>query len=188
MCVDRGEFLAGLGLLSVVSLPPRPADLCTQNQVLPYGKPLELTMRVLDGPDFVLSKYAGYVVWMNVFATWCPPCQKEQSFIVKASIDGYDRGLRVVGIDYRESDDMVRAYRKRYDIPYPIAMDEKGGFSWALESKDKLVFPAHLFITSSGYLDCYVVGEMSESEITRKIDTLLAAPTPSATATSAPLQ
>jgi thiol-disulfide isomerase/thioredoxin len=155
--------------------------------VLPYNRALELKMRVLDGPDFVLSKYAGYVVWMNIFATWCPPCQKEQAFIVKASIDGYDRGLRVIGIDYAETDDTVRAYRKKYDIPYPIAMDQQGGFSYALESKEKLVFPAHIFITSSGYLDCYVVGEMTDDDITRKLDALLAAPTPSPTPTAAPL-
>ncbi|MBV8082537.1 MAG: TlpA family protein disulfide reductase [Candidatus Eremiobacteraeota bacterium] len=182
--MDRGAFLAGCGALTLAL--SRPPDLCTHNEVLPYNDPLELKMRVLDGPDFALSQYSGYVVWMNIFTTWCPPCQKEQAFVVKASIDGYDRGLRVIGIDCAEDDDVVRAYRKKYAIPYPIAMDQKGGFSYALESKTKLEFPAHIFITPSGYLDCYVVGEMSEQEITRKLDSMLAAPTPKPTSTPAP--
>ena len=49
----------------------------------------------------------------------------------------YDRGLRVIAMDGMESDDTVRAYRKKYDIPYPIAMDEDGGFTNALQKSKK---------------------------------------------------
>jgi peroxiredoxin len=77
--------------------------------------------------------------------------------VVAAAQEYFDRGLRVIGIDYSEPDNTVRAYRKKYGITYPIAMDMSGGFCEALEvgaSKDQMVFPAHLFITPDGYLHC----------------------------------
>src|ERR1700738_3517326 len=46
--------------------------------VIPEGRPLEWTMKVLDGADFRLSRYRGKVVFLNVFATWCGPCRREQ--------------------------------------------------------------------------------------------------------------
>src|SRR5690348_16169905 len=112
---------------------PFPWDQCEQNPVLPYDRPLGLHMRVLDGPDFDLLHYRGYAVILNIFATWCPPCNAEMPALVNIASTHYDKGLRIIGIDVRESDDTVRAYRKKYAVPYPLAMDEQGGFAYNLE-------------------------------------------------------
>jgi thiol-disulfide isomerase/thioredoxin len=72
----RGEFLYGLLAAVAVGKVPHPGS-CVINNALPYDRPLEIKMRALDGPDFVLSKFAGAAVWLNVFATWCPPCNNE---------------------------------------------------------------------------------------------------------------
>jgi thiol-disulfide isomerase/thioredoxin len=181
--VLREQFLFGLVAAAANSgQAQRAVDQCDHNTALPYGKPLEIKMRVLDGPDFVLSKYDGHAVWINLFATWCEPCVKEQPFIVRAAKDRYDAGLRVIGINFRELDDAVRAYRAKYDISYPIAMDQSGGFTYALETgttRETVHFPAHLFITPTGVLDCYVIGSMSDDEITHKLDAISASvPTP----------
>jgi len=90
----------------------------------------------------------------------------------------YDRGLRVVGINFKESDDTVRAYRKKYSLPFPIAMDESGGFAYNLEHGDKRIvtsFPVLLFISPDGYLYCYKEGssEHPENEMTYRIEKFL---------------
>jgi len=180
--VLREQFLFGLVAAVVGAKTPRAAVECDHNTTLPYDRPLEIKMRVLDGPDFALSKYAGYAVWLNIFATWCEPCVNEQPFIVRAATDRYEHGLRVVGINFRESDDTVRAYRTKYGISYPIAMDQTGGFTYALETgttEKNVEFPAHLFFTRQGVLDCYVVGSMTDDEISHKLDVISGAlPTP----------
>jgi thiol-disulfide isomerase/thioredoxin len=169
---------------------PQPWDLCEQNPILPYDRPLGLRMRVLDGPDFDLQKYRGYAVVLNIFATWCAPCNAEMPALVASANKYYDRGLRIIGINYAESDDTVRAYRKKYSIPFPIAMDERGGFSYNLEHGDKpleTAFPVSLYISPEGYLYCYKSGSANhpDDEITYRMEKFLRddppqAPLPSA--------
>lgn len=160
-----------LSLLSAAAMPapsstpsplatatPFPWDTCDQNPTLPYDHPLELKMRVLDGPDFDLMHYRGYATILHIFATWCGPCAEEIPVLVQLANQYYGKGLRVVGIDVQESDNTVRAYRKKYAIPFPIAMDQNGGFSYNMEiggkSSGNVVFPVDLFITPAGYLYC----------------------------------
>jgi thiol-disulfide isomerase/thioredoxin len=180
----REDFIAGLLAISATgNSGSRTMDSCDHNDALPYDRQLEITMRVLDGPDFVLSKYLGYAVWINIFATWCGPCQKEQRFMVNTAKQYFDSGLRLIGIDYLEPDNTVRAYREKYGITYPIAMDQRGGFTHALETSQMSVsmhFPSHLFITPRGHLSCFVIGSLSKQEMLYKIGVLLGIPTPQA--------
>ena len=89
---------------------------------LKYDVPTEFKIRVLDGPDYQLTKHRGHVVFFNVFATWCPPCNEEMPALLgfeAAHTDDTD----LVFIDVGEYDDTVRKFRKKYVIPYTIAMD-----------------------------------------------------------------
>ncbi|MGZ3498573.1 MAG: TlpA family protein disulfide reductase [Vulcanimicrobiaceae bacterium] len=171
----RSEFVRGM-IAAATALGPRKIDDCYENPVLPYDRPLDIKMRVLDGPDFHLMSYRGYAVWVNIFATWCEPCNQEQGLVQTLADSYFDRGLRVIGMNFRESDDSVRKYRKRYRLTYPLAMDQSGGFTKALESGTSggnLVFPASLFVTAQGYLDCYIQGSMGNAEMRFKIERLL---------------
>jgi thiol-disulfide isomerase/thioredoxin len=208
--VDRGEFLGllalalGAGAVPAPPISPSPSpasaskwDSCTVNPVLPYNRPIELKMRVLDGPDFDLLRYRGKAVLLNIFATWCGPCNHEMPHIVEAAADYAPRGLAVIGIDSNEEDDTVRAFRRRYGIGFPIAMDATGGFVNALESGDSntnLIYPVTLFIAPNGYLYCDLVGSVGRSELRYRIEHFLAAsasliaPTPSPSPSASPQQ
>ncbi len=140
-----------------------PWDTCLQNPVLPYDHPLEIKMRVLDGPDFDLLKYRGRPTLLHIFATWCQPCAIEMPHIVAIANAYAPKGLAVVGVNFRESDDAVRAYRKRFGITFPVAMDQDGGFTEHLESgTENITLPASLYIDSHGYLDCYTQGTTTD--------------------------
>lgn len=181
--LSRAVFLKAAA--SVLGAATAPWDECAQNPALPYDRPLEIKLRVLDGPDFDLMKYRGYPVLVNIFATWCEPCAQEMPYVVGAANAYYARGLRVIGLNYQETDNTVRAYRKRFSIPYPIAMDVSGGFVNALEvghSGGNTEFPVSLFFTPDGYLYCYKIGSMSQRQLTYRIEKFLkeAPPTPAA--------
>lgn len=137
-------------------------------------------MRVLDGPDFDLQKqYRGHPTLLHIFATWCGPCAIEMPEVVRVAQTYAAQGLRVVGIDYREADDTVRAYRKKYAIPFPIAMDERGGFTNALQggwrADTQIEFPVSLYISAAGYLWCYTRGTTTKPgpELTYRIERFL---------------
>jgi thiol-disulfide isomerase/thioredoxin len=195
--MDRVEFVTLLGFMLAGSTSPLPSgrplptaspspaarqwDDCDVNPVLPYNRPIGLKMRVLDGPDFDLVKYRGQALLLHIFATWCGPCNREMPHVVEAAQEYAPRGLAVIGIDSREEDDTVRAFRKRYDISFPIAMDGDGTFTRVLEvggTSSTVNFPVTLFIDPNGYLYCEVVGGMSRSELRYRIERFLAVSAP----------
>lgn len=189
--MDRSEFLnllafalaSGASPLPSPTASPAPASdkwsECDVSPALPYDRPLGLKMRVLDGPDFDLMKYRGQAVLLNIFATWCGPCNREMPYVIEAAADYAARGLAVVGINSSEKDDTVRAFRKRYDITFPIAMDADGSFVAALElgarSQSDINFPVTLFVTPKGYLYCDLVGGLGRAELRYRIERFLAA-------------
>ena len=199
--MNRATFVqAGLAALVAAPSPPtvtvtsNPWNMCDKSVALPYDHPLDIKMQTLDGPDFHLMSYRGQAVLLNIFATWCGPCNHEQPAIVALAAQYAPLGLAVIGINDREEDNTVRAYRKKYAITYPIAMDRRGGFTRALQAgrRDDIhtVFPVSIFITPQGYLYCYLTGSMSRSELDYRIKKFLAdapptlspspSPTPSA--------
>ena len=134
---------------------------------------------VLDGPDFDLVKYRGQAVLLHIFATWCGPCNREMPHIVEAAAEYAPRGLTIVGIDSSESDNTVRAFRKRYGMTFPIAMDANGSFVQALEigvsRNADINYPVTLFIDPNGYLYCDFIGSMGRRQLRYRIEHFLAA-------------
>src|SRR5579863_7920513 len=180
----RGDLLKMLGLSLAGAASPLPAsspnawDECEQSTALPHDRPLGLKMRVLDSPDFDLIAYRGKAVLLNIFATWCGPCNREMPYVVEAASDYADRGLAVVGIDSRESDDAVRAFRKRYNIPFPIAMDADGSFARVLEvgqDHGTVNYPVTLFIDPRGYLYCDLLGSVGRAQLRYRVERFLGA-------------
>lgn len=71
----------------------------------------------------MLRQFAGHPIFMNFFATWCPPCKLELPEIVKRYPQYKDRVI-FLGLDQEESPDLVRPFLKQYAIPYEIGIDQ----------------------------------------------------------------
>ena len=66
------------------------------------------------------------LIIVDLFATWCPPCQQETP-ILRAFDRAYrERGLQIIGISVQELQGSVAAYAERYGLEYPIVMDVDG--------------------------------------------------------------
>ena len=66
------------------------------------------------------------LIIVDLFATWCPPCQQETP-VLRAFDRAYrERGLQIVGISVQELQGSVAAYAERYGLEYPIIMDVDG--------------------------------------------------------------
>lgn len=66
------------------------------------------------------------LIIVDLFATWCPPCQQETP-ILRAFDRAYrERGLQIIGISVQELQGSVAAYAERYGLEYPIVMDADG--------------------------------------------------------------
>ncbi len=126
---------------------------------LPPDRPINWVLETLDGPRFRLDAYRGKVVFLNVFATWCEPCRAEQPDVV-AFAAAHAEDTAVIGIDVREEDDTVRAYRKKFAITYPLAMDrhEEGTRAIYARGDGGIAYPLTVVIRPDGYLSCAWVG------------------------------
>jgi thiol-disulfide isomerase/thioredoxin len=183
--MDRATFInQSLCAVIAISMPapspspspttsPDPWDQCEKSLALPYDRPLGLKMRVLDGPDFNLESFRGRPTIISVFASWCGPCNDEMPSLVEAAKTYADKKLAIVLINFQETDNTVRDFRKKYSINLPIAMDADGGFTQALEvgatSKD-ITLPNTLFISPLGYLYCLNRGSMDHDEMAYRLD------------------
>ena len=104
----------------------QPGDLAPEFEVtLDDGSTYQLTD--LDGRPIRLENLRGKGVWVNFWASWCPPCQQETP-IIRSMAERYrDAGLVVVGIAVQETSPAdIRAYAERYDLNYTIGFDESG--------------------------------------------------------------
>ena len=125
---------------------------------IPENRPVEWVMEVLDGPRFRLSDYRGKAVFCNLFATWCGPCRVEQPGLVAFARAHLDDTV-VIGIDVHEEDNDVRAYRKKYDIAYPIAMHRPRLSVPAIFIQEGLIYPTTIAFHPDGTLSCAWKGD-----------------------------
>jgi thiol-disulfide isomerase/thioredoxin len=194
--MQRVSFLAG-AIASVAALPsvaaakpgPSPSSPAPEPSekphvhgpngvvTLPEHRVIEWTSEVLDGPEFRLSAYRGKVVFVNVFATWCPPCRVEQPIVV-AFANAHTDDTAVIGVDVREEDNDVRAYRKKYGIPYPIAMDRYDKKVRSIYREGRMVFPTTIVFRADGTLSCAWAGDQDREWFEAEREYALQPPAP----------
>lgn len=91
------------------------------------GKPAkEFTVQSLDGKELSLSQYAGKVVLVDFWATWCPPCVKEIPHLKKYYSEFKDSGFEIIGISLDISLDALKTYIEKEKLGWPIAYSGKG--------------------------------------------------------------
>jgi peroxiredoxin len=128
-------------------------------------------LRDLDGRPVTLAALRGKVVWLNFFATWCPPCQQETP-ILRSLADTYrDRGLEVVGISVQETTASdVAAYAERYRLRYTIGFDGSGH---VLRAYRVFALPTQFFIGVDGVIRQIVSGPVDEQGARALIESML---------------
>lgn len=123
------------------------------------------------GTMLSLASLRGHPVYLNFFATWCPPCNEEAPDINAVQKRYASRGLRVVGIDELENAKKAAQFVRKYGLVYPAVVDDG-----TLQSQYQVNgLPVHVFIDRSGVVRKMVVGEMSSAELLASVRRLLAA-------------
>jgi peroxiredoxin len=150
----------------------RPGDTAPElAATLDDGSTYQLTD--LDGRPIRLDQLRGKVVWLNFWASWCPPCQQETP-ILRALDEKYrDRGLAIVGISVQETSPTdVNAYADRYELKYTIGFDGSGHI---LRTYRVFALPTQFFIDVNGVIVEVVNGPVDEPGATALIEALLPA-------------
>lgn len=75
----------------------------------------------LDGRSRYLREWAGTVLLVNFWATWCAPCREEIPLLQRARDRYRDRGFEVIGVAFDETEP-VAGFRDQLDIRYPLLL------------------------------------------------------------------
>ena len=125
----------------------------------------------LDGAPVRLADLRGKLVWLNFWATWCPPCQAETPVLRDMDEAYRDRGLVIVAIAVQETSvDNVRAYADRYELGYRIAFDASAD---AFDLYRVFALPTQVFIGPDGVVRQVVSGPVTDTTARQWIESML---------------
>jgi peroxiredoxin len=76
-----------------------------------------------SGQPVSLENYRGYVLVIDFFATWCPPCKEAIPHLVEMNRKYGKQGLQVLGLSLDEDGERaVKSFAEEYRINYPVAL------------------------------------------------------------------
>ena len=96
------------------------------------AKPLATTdygwkLKTLDGKDFDIANTKGKVVFINIWATWCPPCRKEMPSLQKLYDQTKDKVDFFFISDEKGTDVADFLNKTSYDFPVFLSHPEFPG-------------------------------------------------------------
>lgn len=106
------------------------------------------------------QRFAGKVVLIDVFGTWCPNCNDAAALLSRLAREHRAKGLEVVGLAYEftgrpERDrEMVRRFADKYSITYPLLLagvsDKKKASATLPDLSSIRSYPTTIFIGRDG--------------------------------------
>ena len=164
-----------LGLLFIMALGLRKA----QKPMAEVGKRIpNLSFQFFKGYEYngaaqvSLADLRGKVVVINIWASWCKPCEQEAPELQSFWEAYQDREVVLIGVDYVDTPTGAMTYLKKFKITFPNAPDLQSAISSALNRN--MGVPETYFIDREGVLKYVQVGPFtSVEEIQNIVDPLL---------------
>src|SRR3990170_4186373 len=135
------------------------------------GRAPEFTLTTFEGEIITLGGLQGKVDVVNFWASWCPPCREEASYLEATWRDYQDRGVMFLGVDYVDTESEALAYISEFQITYPNGPDTGTRISQAFRIQG---VPETFFIGKDGRLRGVKVGPLAPPELEERLDPLLA--------------
>lgn len=122
----------------------------------------EFQLTQLDGTALTLSELRGQPAVLVFWASWCSFCKEEAPHVNKLAESFTNRGVRVFGINVRDSQARTKWGVKNFGIHYPIVRDANGDAArdYSVEG-----IPNVLFLDRKGvvrYVGSHIPGDYAE--------------------------
>ena len=111
----------------------------------------DVELKAVTGDPIKLSNYAGKVLLVNLWATWCGPCRLETPELVKLHKEFRSQGLEVVGLSTENpetSAEAVREFVQDFNVNYRVGWSGQDVAIALMQGRDAI--PQSFVISRSG--------------------------------------
>jgi len=120
-----------------------------------------------DAHKLSLADLRGKAVFLNFWASWCPPCRAEARDLEAAWQKVKDKNLVFLGIALQDTEKDSRAFLEEFNITYPNGRDESGKIAvdygtWGI--------PESFFIDAQGRITYKHVGGIRAALVIAKLE------------------
>lgn len=86
----------------------------------------EFTLPAVDGSMVSMSDYAGKVVLVDFWATWCPPCQEMIPVLSRLHREYSEEGVVILGVAFDDEGlSVLGKFVVEHQIPYKVLMGNR---------------------------------------------------------------
>ena len=118
-----------------------------------------------------LENYKGKVIFLNFWATWCPPCKKEMPDVesIYKEYGENKKDVVILGVN-SEKENEVKKFLKDKGYTFPTVIDEN---SEVMRKYFIQAFPTSFVIDKEGNVYGYVMGGLTKEQIKQVIEEVL---------------
>lgn len=128
-----------------------------------------------EGEQIRLSSFEGKVVVLNIWGAWCPPCRVEAPQLQEVHEAYKDKGVQVLGIDFRDYDrDAPADFMRDTGLTYPSIYDPPGRSLLPLKGYPKATVPSTIVLDSEHRVAAVFLRDLLAEDLTPLLDKLLA--------------
>ena len=118
---------------------------------------------------FRLSEHRGHRIWLNFWATWCPPCRAEMPDIQEVWEEVKGQDFFLLSVDFGEAPETAAEYVANNGLTFPIGLDP----SSRLVTEYRLAgLPTHVFIDANGIVREIRIGLLNVDGMRQRLEKL----------------
>lgn len=95
-------------------------------KAVPPMKAPEFTLPDSEGNQVALKDFRGSVVFLNLWASWCPACRAEMPSMERLYQKLKDYGFTILAVNLKENPSTVRAFMEQFRLTFPALLDRRG--------------------------------------------------------------
>ena len=148
----------------------QPTDFSAVPASVHYEAPA-LALNDVQGAQQELSSLRGQVVLVNLWATWCGPCQAEMPLLQQYYDRHLQSGFTIVAVEDGEPASDVRSFVAQYKLTFPVWLDPT--HQATDHAFHAIGIPTSYVIDRSGEVRLMWVGAISDDNLEKYVTPLI---------------